>query len=190
MKDGYNTIEVAIEEQNERTPLQETSSPHISGKRGAILFAIIAGLACLITLKSSFFIANEEAGILAVPLLGEALPAPDCTVAECFTSGCPRTAPFRCHSNNGCSGQTWQKGSCLSQCTLEHCTYEIPSDADTCAGVQCPEHMCKQGQSCGFTAPYQCLEGASRFGCNGDEFGWTTRTGNNVCSKCCDSRTC
>lgn len=190
MKNGYDAVEGSAEELNRLNMPEESAPRHRSHGRGALLLAFIAGIAGTVAYTSYTGAADGEAQLRSVPLLGEALPAPDCSVKECFTSGCPETSPFLCRSNSGCSGQTWQKGSCLKQCTLENCPDDVPSDAATCDGVQCTDEWCKQGQTCGPDVPYQCLDGGSRFGCSADEFAWGVRSGDNVCSHCCDFRTC
>merc|ERR1740139_91467 len=191
MENGYDAIPASAEKQNGLNVPEETAPRRRSSGRGALLLAFIAGVACTVAFKSYTGATNGNAQLRAVPLLGEALSTPDCTVKECFTSGCPETSPFLCRSNSGCSGQTWQKESgCLEQCTLENCDVDVPSDAATCDGVQCTEEWCEQGQTCGPTVPYQCVEGGSRFGCSADEFAWGVRSGDNVCSHCCDYRTC
>ena len=43
----------------------------------------------------------------------------------------------------------------------------------------------KQGAS----VPFQCVEGAARFGCSADEYGWEL-VDDSTCGECCDVRTC
>lgn len=193
MKTTYSAIEPV--EQNETTTIQESTSlysPRGLSKKSAIFLAVLAGVVCLLTFTSFVHKATgaNKANIRASPAMGVS-GVPDCPSEECFSSGCPKSAPFKCHDNNGCSSIPWTAPrSCRDQCTLEHCTYEIPSSAETCEGVTCSAQSCKGYQKCGASAPYQCLKGASTNGCNGDPFGWTVRSGDNVCSECCDTRTC
>ena len=195
-KNGYSSIGSSIEEQNQAIPPQEASSrPSVTSKNTVVLMVAI-GIACLVTFTSSFHRTNG-ADILfneaESPMMASG-PVRDCSLKECFLAGCPaHTAPFHCKSNNGCSATPWAKGTCDDddQCSLKICdSYTIPDSAKSCEGVECGAQWCKGWQKCGNVAPFQCLEGASRYGCSSDELSWTIKSGDNVCSKCCDARTC
>ncbi len=196
MKHCYSAIESADEILENIAPHEEEPSSVLSAnltpkrKKSVILLAVTIGIAFLISYSYTSFTHREsEVIVRESPLMGED-KIPDCTVQECFSSGCPESAPYKCHSNNGCSGSPWEPGSCLDQCTLEHCTYKIPPDSKSCEGAVCSAQHCQGYQKCGSSAPFQCLNGSANNGCSGDEFGWTVRSGDNICSECCDTRTC
>lgn len=206
MKAGYqyNTIISSDEELNDQVTVN-AATHHQSNSRKvvpALIYAILIGFTCTIVIITNFLSSSSETLTAATnqdfPLLAattttpNSLPSPECTITECFTSGCPQTSPFLCRSNNGCSSSTWLIGTCLTQCTLANCSLDIPSNAKSCHGIPCSKEWCHdhKGQMCGMVAPYQCLDGSSRFGCTDDEFGWGIRVGENVCSDCCDTRTC
>lgn len=120
-----------------------------------------------------------------------------CTLNECVAAGCNNEiAPYVCELHNGgphggCSSYPWTKLSCDDQCDLSNCdSLVIPSSADSCAGKECGEVFCKAGQSCGTSAPYQCMRGSAGWGCTEDPLGWTFKTSDATCSECCDTTTC
>lgn len=120
-----------------------------------------------------------------------------CTLNECVAAGCNNEiAPYVCELHNGgphggCSSYPWTKLSCDDQCDLSNCdSLVIPSSADSCAGKECGEVFCKAGQSCGSSAPYQCMRGSANWGCTEDPLGWTFKTSDATCSECCDTTTC
>ena len=194
MKNYYSPIESVDETHEIFARRQEEHPSNVytpSRKTSMILLAVTVSAVFLLSCSYiSHGHKESKAVILDSPLMGQA-KIPDCTVQECFSTGCPKSAPYRCHSNNGCSPNPWEPASCLDgQCTLEHCTYEIPPGSESCDGVLCSVQHCKGYQKCGSSAPYQCLSGSAGNGCSGDEFGWTVRSGDNICSECCDTRTC
>jgi len=198
MKNNYSAIEPV--DQNENTAIHESislSSSRMPSKKITIILAVIAGIACLLTLTS--FAHNDtganKANIRASPAMsissGDGGRIPECSHKECLTTGCPESAPYKCHDNNGCSPIPWTAPrTCRDQCTLKNCSHEISPGSETCEGVACDTKSCEGYQKCGASAPYQCLKGGSTNGCNADPFGWTVRSGDNVCSECCDTRTC
>lgn len=122
-----------------------------------------------------------------------------CELEECMKAGCSKTLdPFVCLIHNGgphggCRDAPWLEGTCDIQCDLTICdTLVIPDSADSCEGRVCSDEWCeeKKGQRCGYTAPYQCMNGSAGLGCTSDELGWTFKTSDVVCSQCCDTRTC
>jgi hypothetical protein len=66
----------------------------------------------------------------------------------------------------------------------------IPDSTESCEGVTCSVKWCKGDQKCGNNAPFQCVEGSSRFGCGSDKFSWTLKTSDATCSECCDVTMC
>jgi hypothetical protein len=204
----YNTITIisSDEELSQVTTVNSSTHQQSNCRKvlPALLYAILIGFACTVAIiiilttvspSSETLTTATNQDFLLLPTTttsSNPLPSPECTITECFTSGCPKTSPFLCRSNNGCSSSTWLTGTCLTQCTLAKCTSDIPSDAQSCHGIPCSKEWCHdhKGQMCGILAPYQCIEGSSRFGCTDDEFGWGIRVSESVCSGCCDSRTC
>jgi len=140
--------------------------------------------------KNDAFTVNEE------PLLLGSSGVASCTFDECFASNCnAEFAPYTCLFHNGgphggCSPTPWVKGTCTTQCDLSACDdYVIPDDQESC-DTPCDESWCTQRRLCGHDVPFQCTEGASAFGCSGDEYQWTLRSASTACSSCCNINTC
>jgi hypothetical protein len=121
-----------------------------------------------------------------------------CTFKECSESRCnANVAPYTCLFHNGgphggCSAVEWTKDTCTKQCDLTNCdSLEIPKDVPDC-GVPCGDEWCASfpDRLCGAKVPYQCLAGASTFGCSADKYTWTYKTPATACSMCCDTRMC
>jgi hypothetical protein len=194
-KNGYSSIGSSIEEQNQAIPPQEASSrPSVTSKNTVVLMVAI-GIACLLTFTCSLHHRANGAGIhneAESPVVSSATVR-DCSLKECFAAGCDTNeAPFLCKANQGgCSALPWAKDICDNQCSLKICdSYTIPDSAKSCEGVDCGVEWCKDRQRCGKANPYQCLVGTARFGCSSDALSWTIKSGDNMCSKCCDARTC
>ncbi len=188
MKKDYKTIDV-VQEHDESTPLQE-SSDLPSRKRNVVVYAAIC-VAFLLALTTSFKAGKASASTseMRSPLKSQA-SVRDCTKNECLNAGCNNELdPFHCKDNNGCSANPWGK-YCRDSCDLSNCD-EYPIDtSNTCEGVQCDRAWCRGRQKCGNSVPYQCLAGSARFGCTSDPYGWTEESPANLCSDCCDARTC
>ena len=77
-----------------------------------------------------------------------------------------------------------------SYAALRGATSNLSSGAESCDGRQCPASRCDDPlYHCGDEAPYQCLDGSARFGCNADESYWMSAV-DTLCGDCCDARTC
>jgi hypothetical protein len=122
-----------------------------------------------------------------------------CTFDECFATRCNAdVAPYTCLFNNGgphggCSQSSWLTGTCTEQCDLSLCSgLEIPDSASSCAAVKCTKSWCtEQPQLCpADAAPYQCTDGAARYGCSADPYQWTLKVSTDACSACCDTSSC
>jgi hypothetical protein len=117
-----------------------------------------------------------------------------CTFDECIAARCDHSsAPFTCLFHNGgphggCSSGPWTADSCSESCTLAGCdALDMPDDLTSCHGVFCGPEWCQIGQLCGASAPYQCQDGAGRFGCSADAYHWVLYNG---CPAYCDTTTC
>jgi hypothetical protein len=117
-----------------------------------------------------------------------------CTFDECVAARCDHSsAPFTCLFHNGgphggCSSSPWTPDSCSESCTLTGCdALDMPDDLTSCQGVPCGSEWCQIGQLCGASAPFQCQDGAGRYGCSADAYHWVLYNG---CPACCDTTTC
>mmetsp|Transcript_22269 Transcript_22269/g.33786 ORF Transcript_22269/g.33786 Transcript_22269/m.33786 type:complete len:208 (+) Transcript_22269:132-755(+) len=201
---NYGTTGVVNEAMNEVVPQKEEPSV-VQRNINRVGVFVSVGLSCLLLIIGSFAKTgdisplelrgqNEEVNL---PVLsGQSIRS--CDFEECNAANCdPQTAPYTCLFHNGgphggCSSIQWMSGTCDEQCNLANCEDEpLPDDVDTCDNVECGKWCDDLGLSvCGPAAPYQCQEGSGRFGCSDDEFHWTFKSSTNLCSSCCDGRTC
>jgi len=120
-----------------------------------------------------------------------------CTFEECYDTSCDwNLAPHTCLRWNGgphggCSQKPWNRDTCTEGCDLSGCiALDIPEDYESCS-AQCDDEWCAaEERLCGSSVPYQCTDGASKFGCNDDPMMWTLIASTSSCSTCCDARTC
>mmetsp|Transcript_10990 Transcript_10990/g.16615 ORF Transcript_10990/g.16615 Transcript_10990/m.16615 type:complete len:196 (+) Transcript_10990:112-699(+) len=186
---NYETVE---EPDDQMTPTQaerptRTNNKNIIAMTIALTFIVLAALSFSAGGRSSQKTAPAE------PIMGLS-KIRDCSLHECFMAGCdPSIAPFVCQIGGGCSVIPWDEPTCSDQCNLGACESkekDIPASAESCAGAQCDEESCANYQKCGSSAPYQCLSGSAGMGCADDEYLWTIKVNDNVCSECCDTGTC
>jgi len=154
---------------------------------------VIAVALLVATSSSSSSADNADSN---VPLWGSSHTRP-CTFEECFASNCNHdVAPFTCLWHNGgphggCSPGPWTPESCSDSCDLTDCdAYEIPDTVPECSDEPCTVEWCAGGQVCPSDVPYQCVDGAARFGCSTDPLQWTLKSSASTCSSCCDTTSC
>ena len=108
----------------------------------------------------------------------------ECTFAECTASMCQSTA-FLCSSGaalNGCvSSETyWPSTSvCSSCCNMVNCAEVLANPDNAASCLPCTVSQCESlasvsNQRCGPTAPYVCLAGSSKMGCNANKYYWAS----------------
>jgi hypothetical protein len=180
----------------------EASSPIRSGNKvwtmmGAALVVVtllVLGISAVSNRPTVMSVPTES---IVAPLEGSTRGVRPCSFDECFATNCNAgVAPYTCLFHNGgphggCSPSAWLEETCDDQCNLEDCgDMVIPDEVAGCKGVECGTEWCKQGQVCPEDVSYQCTEGSARFGCSTDPLQWTLRTGDSVCSECCDASTC
>ena len=163
----------------------------------AVVLAIllIAGVSVVV-----FFNSKNGAAQQTLPLMGEKSPSTlACSFAICETSGCPvNISPYACFGwtdpnlkTIGCAPMPWIVGAigstCIESCDLSNCKNAVPDDVSlTCEGVLCDD--CKSIK-CGSGAPFQCLEGSSRYACSSDAYYYNLLP-KTQCHGCCDTREC
>jgi len=160
---------------------------------------VVAGLAVLTSGGTGNDTLVTLDAAAAVVVVAAAAVVRECTFAECYATSCDQvTAPFVCQKWNGgpmggCSPTPWVTGTCDDSCSLSNCDkLSIPPTTKTCKDVQCGEDdtWCDSPQLCGEDTPYQCTNGAGRFGCSTDPLHWTLLSSDTTCSECCDITTC
>ena len=177
----------------EEAPLLGGSANSTKGRFAVIAaFLLIAGVAVAVM---------KGAGSNSMrPIMGKGSPvSPPCSFAVCEKSGCPKDiSPFACTGwedpnleTIGCSPMPWIVGAdgstCIESCDLSGCKDAVPDKSDvSCEGVLCKN--CDDVK-CGSGAPYQCLEGSSRYACSSDEYYYNLLL-KTQCSGCCDTREC
>jgi hypothetical protein len=184
------------------TPETRDTRPSWLSFRTKAGLAMLGG-ACLVFFAGMHSSSNNEAPSAAMssnlPLMGSSHgeTVRSCTFDECNGSNCNHdVAPYTCLFHNGgphggCSETPWTEASCTDQCDLTGCAdLAIPDDAPSCDDVDCEEDWCSNGRLCGPDVPYQCTDGASRFGCSADKFKWTFRSAATSCASCCNIKTC
>ena len=178
----------------EEAPLLEGAANKAKGR-----FAII-GAVFLIATVAVAVMKGTVASKSMLPMMGNGSSvSPPCSFAICEKSGCPKdSSPFACTGwqdpnleTIGCSPMPWIVGAdgstCIQSCDLSGCKDAIPDKSDmSCDGVLCKN--CNDVM-CGSGAPYQCLEGASRYACSSDEY-YFNLLPNTQCSECCDTGKC
>lgn len=173
---------------------EDSATAHAKSRRTILLGSVVAGM--LLVMVGVTAGSGGQVGGDAVPMMGSSAVR-DCSFAECYASGCNHDlAPFTCLFHNGgphggCSSVPWISWTCSEQCNLAACEdIDIPPSTPTCEDVVCDPEWCKGGQVCGPDVPYQCTNGAARFGCSEDPLQWTLRTDHVMCPTCCDASTC
>merc|ERR1719491_2584004 len=161
---------------------------------------VVAGLAVLTSGGTGTdTLVTLDAAAAVVVVAAAAAVVRECTFAECYATSCDKeSASFVCQKWNGgpmggCSPTPWVTGTCDDSCSLSNCDkLPIPPTTKTCQDVQCGEDdtWCDSPQLCGEDTPYQCTNGAGRFGCSTDPLHWTLLSSDTTCSECCDITTC
>mmetsp|Transcript_4401 Transcript_4401/g.10018 ORF Transcript_4401/g.10018 Transcript_4401/m.10018 type:complete len:276 (+) Transcript_4401:531-1358(+) len=133
-----------------------------------------------------------------------------CSIEECASSPCDNTehTRFSCLSlqhntrvRGGCGATPWTNQICADQCDASGCArlLQTPITAANSNGsnkvdhcnVKCPKQWCERRRLCGTeTVSYQCMVGASMYGCSADKYEWTVRSNESDCSACCNTTSC
>lgn len=199
VNENYNSVD------GEDSPLVQSNDEaqahdHLSFlKKNALVLMALACFAAFVTGSGHWQpLANKTKAELRAPILTSSQGPRDCTLTECYAAGCdPASAPYVCLIHNGgphggCSAIPWVVGTCEVQCNLGICaSLSIPADAPSCKNVYCGQEWCgADAVKCGYSAPYLCKDGSAYGGCTEDEYGWSLKAGDNICSDCCDVTAC
>jgi len=207
---NYTSIQQGDHDNNDTDSLTRPTTgvtSRMSNKHKTLMggfVSVVAGLAVITGTgndSSSIVTLDSATSAVAVATAAATVAAVvrDCTFTECYASPCDKKlAPFVCQLWNGgpmggCSPTPWVTGTCDDSCSLAQChLLPIPPTTPTCEDVQCGEEdtWCDSPQLCGEETPYQCTNGAGRFGCSTDPLHWTLESSDATCSECCDITTC